>query len=722
MPGSNCSISGCGTCRRGQNPYGIFKVPVPKSDDDFHNTWRDELIKIICKDREKTDKLQKQIDESRLHICEKHFKDEQFYTHSCRKSLNEGALPTLNLPTPETNAIENLVRKSIREENEAVMNALVGNVKSVRYEDLKSLMNSIEAAKITGWKVSAESENFYVTDENSIKYTSRVVKFLKYEPPYILPKYEMYVDDSLSFTIRVFGWLLPDTHPIYKDNFRSVQFITVTNLINVIEKYNICEGVCDKLLLGNTVKHAIPKEFDIRDSESYGLNQQEYNRSVECFVIVHGGTVCRSCKGIQQKEQKEINRKSRISQTPAKLRAPMSNTSKERIILALKEQRAENKELKESLKKLRDQKYKECQEEIKNLMREIFKLQSELKEASTPFSLFRRLNQALEENQDLQTSPFMKVFWKEQIEYLQIYEGSGNRVRYNPLIILFCLDLYEKSPSIYEKLRYKRKEGTGVLYLPSQRRLRDYKNEIAKKGKEEKRDKEQSDPQNVTDSLVSSANQAEDKSELTVALNKENVSGKHYPKRKSTVAHEKKTNLKKKPLKTKKDESHDRPPATKKKKTCDGENSPAKEKSNSGKAIPKKKKVRNGRSSLKKGIDEVSLPSSLKKMTPGETTINPDIRTMNPDDTTVNPNETTVNQDGWKMNLDKTTVNPDEVTAGPDKTIVDPDKTPVNPDKTTVNPDETTVDFVKHTVIPCKNAMVPDKNILEAVKNNAAAM
>ena len=46
----------------------------------------------------------------------------------------------------------------------------------------------------------------------------------------------------------------------------------------------------------------------------------------------------------------------------------------------------------------------------------------------------------------------------------------------HPMIIRFCLSLVAKSPSCYEELR-----NSGVLVLPSQRRLKDYRNAIKPK-------------------------------------------------------------------------------------------------------------------------------------------------------------------------------------------------------------------------------------------------
>ena len=49
-------------------------------------------------------------------------------------------------------------------------------------------------------------------------------------------------------------------------------------------------------------------------------------------------------------------------------------------------------------------------------------------------------------------------------------------MRYHPMTIRFCLSLVAKSPSCYEELH-----NSGVLVLPSQRWLRDYRNAIKPK-------------------------------------------------------------------------------------------------------------------------------------------------------------------------------------------------------------------------------------------------
>ena len=50
MPGANCAVFGCGSCRRTKG-IGIWKLPVAK--DEAHRKWRDEWLGEIKKTRDK---------------------------------------------------------------------------------------------------------------------------------------------------------------------------------------------------------------------------------------------------------------------------------------------------------------------------------------------------------------------------------------------------------------------------------------------------------------------------------------------------------------------------------------------------------------------------------------------------------------------------------------------------------------------------------------------
>ena len=129
-------------------------------------------------------------------------------------------------------------------------------------------------------------------------------------------------------------------------------------------------------------------------------------------------------------------------------------TSPERLLLIIRGQRNENRELQQ----------------------EITLLQKLLEDASVPVATELHNDfQEIFRNSCREVNPFVKLFWGEQMKFLN---SSPSQVRYHPMIIKFCLGLYAKSPAAYEQLRLYEKEGTGVMILPSQRTLRDYRNYI----------------------------------------------------------------------------------------------------------------------------------------------------------------------------------------------------------------------------------------------------
>lgn len=85
--------------------------------------------------------------------------------------------------------------------------------------------------------------------------------------PHLLPKYEIFINESLYFTIRFYGWMLPDDHELYIEVDRTLKNITVSNLIIKIQSYGLCNGIVtpDPSKEINFQKHVIPKKFDITE-------------------------------------------------------------------------------------------------------------------------------------------------------------------------------------------------------------------------------------------------------------------------------------------------------------------------------------------------------------------------------------------------------------------------------------------------------------------------
>ena len=74
MPGVNCAVWGCGSCRRTKG-LGIFKLPAAK--DEVHKKWREGWLGEITKTREKNFEFQKLIENDTVYTCEKHFKPDE---------------------------------------------------------------------------------------------------------------------------------------------------------------------------------------------------------------------------------------------------------------------------------------------------------------------------------------------------------------------------------------------------------------------------------------------------------------------------------------------------------------------------------------------------------------------------------------------------------------------------------------------------------------------
>ena len=73
MPGDNCAVFGCGSCRRTKG-LGIWKLPAPK--DEAHKKWREDWLAEITKTRESDHNFKVLLAKDRVFTCENHFQPE----------------------------------------------------------------------------------------------------------------------------------------------------------------------------------------------------------------------------------------------------------------------------------------------------------------------------------------------------------------------------------------------------------------------------------------------------------------------------------------------------------------------------------------------------------------------------------------------------------------------------------------------------------------------
>ena len=278
--------------------------------------------------------------------------------------------------------------------------------------------------------------------------------------------------------------MLPNNHELYTTYFHSFQNITVSNPINMLTSYAVCNGISDVILTSydvcngisdviltsydvcngisdvaaaSFIEHSVPKYFSVSSPEAISspLFQSKCYRHPSCSIFLAvGNTNCTHCSKAETKEMKRLKQKESNLLVEVKLHAPVKHT--ERIKLTLQNYRIENKSIKS---------------EIQQMKLEIENKSLDIKDNSLHNDFVSIMSNA----DNSKIPPLMKLFWEEQQKYLS---SSKTGVRYHHMIIRYCLGLAAKSPSFYDDIRYGDNNNTGFLMLPSRRRLRDYKNYI----------------------------------------------------------------------------------------------------------------------------------------------------------------------------------------------------------------------------------------------------
>ena len=157
--------------------------------------------------------LKRQIETNTLHICEMHFREERLYFYP-----KEGVHPILNL-------ILSVSRSTVGVEKRELHNNFDYGLSSppVVYPDFTNFKQRIFKLKLP------ESWGIVITDS--------LVTISCLSPQYILPKFEIFIERSLRFTIRVYGRLLMDDHDLYKKHNRSFSNITSSNFVKELDQY-----------------------------------------------------------------------------------------------------------------------------------------------------------------------------------------------------------------------------------------------------------------------------------------------------------------------------------------------------------------------------------------------------------------------------------------------------------------------------------------------------
>ena len=103
---------------------------------------------------------------------------------------------------------------------------------------------------------------------------------------------EIIIDDSLGYTISVFGWLLTEDHELYLKHLRTVRNITVSDLVKEVESRFICPGVQQGELSSAVVSHTVPKYvdplFDDQDTSGSIISTSAVLENMWMFCVIRG--------------------------------------------------------------------------------------------------------------------------------------------------------------------------------------------------------------------------------------------------------------------------------------------------------------------------------------------------------------------------------------------------------------------------------------------------
>jgi hypothetical protein len=111
-----------------------------------------------------------------------------------KKLLVKGAIPSQNLPARDSDSIVKHPEKIKRVARSIVQDQpLVSDERKFQYKNLKELSARVKKLTLNDWKLTV---------------TKNQVRLCKFEVPYITPRLDIQIDDSLGFTLIVFGWFL----------------------------------------------------------------------------------------------------------------------------------------------------------------------------------------------------------------------------------------------------------------------------------------------------------------------------------------------------------------------------------------------------------------------------------------------------------------------------------------------------------------------------------
>ena len=104
-------------------------------------------------------------------------------------------------------------------------------------------------------------------------------------------------DLGLSYKLKVFDWLLPEDHQFYKVHKRSINNVSIIDLINTLTSATICSGISPHEVTSQDTYHVVPVAIVPSDDE-IPLNLYSsivYQRSLASVLLFENTALCNEC-------------------------------------------------------------------------------------------------------------------------------------------------------------------------------------------------------------------------------------------------------------------------------------------------------------------------------------------------------------------------------------------------------------------------------------------
>ena len=167
---------------------------------------------IITKNRVVDAQLRNQIENRKLHICERHFTEDCLNHHPSKTTLVPGSIPTLCLPQKSLPSSSTTTKPRDSAETIAQKKSVLLNIAAPApsfYKSYEDFLNRVHKLKLPeAWNIFPDINN---------------VKILKKDGIHVLPHFEIIVDTELQFSVNVYMWKLPGDHKIYVEHKRTVR-------------------------------------------------------------------------------------------------------------------------------------------------------------------------------------------------------------------------------------------------------------------------------------------------------------------------------------------------------------------------------------------------------------------------------------------------------------------------------------------------------------------